>query len=100
MEAGADFIKTSTGKTSPAATPEAAVVMCECIKLYYKATGRKIGFKPAGGIVTAEDAALFYGIVDTILGQEWLNKEMFRFGASRMANNLLTEIIGTEVKYY
>ena len=100
MEAGADFIKTSTGKTSPAATPEAAVVMCECIKLYYKATGRKIGFKPAGGIVTAEDAALFYGIVDTILGEEWLNKELFRFGASRMANNLLTEIVGSEVKYY
>lgn len=100
MEAGADFIKTSTGKTSPAATPEAAVVMCECIKAYYNATGKKIGFKPAGGIVTCDDAALFYGIVDTILGKEWLNKEMFRFGASRMANNLLTEIIGTEVKYY
>lgn len=100
MEAGADFIKTSTGKTSPAATPEAAVVMCECIKLYYKATGRKIGFKPAGGIVTAEDAALFYGIVDTILGEEWLNKELFRFGASRMANNLLSEIENKEVKYY
>ena len=100
MEAGADFIKTSTGKTSPAATPEAAVVMCECIKLFYAKTGKKIGFKPAGGIVTADDAALFYGIVDTILGKEWLNKEYFRFGASRMANNLLSEIEKTEIKYY
>lgn len=100
MEAGADFIKTSTGKTSPAATPEAAVVMCECIKKFYVQTGKRIGFKPAGGIVTSDDAALFYGIVDTILGKEWLNREYFRFGASRMANNLLTEIENTEVKYY
>ena len=74
--------------------------MCECIKLFYAKTGKKIGFKPAGGIVTADDAALFYGIVDTILGKEWLNKEYFRFGASRMANNLLSEIEKTEIKYY
>lgn len=100
MEAGADFIKTSTGKTEPAATPEAAVVMCHCVKSYYEATGRKVGFKPAGGIASADDAALFYGIVDTILSEEWLNKEYFRFGASRMANNLLTEIEGKEVKYF
>lgn len=100
MEAGADFIKTSTGKVSPAATPEAAVVMCNCIKQYYAETGRKVGFKPAGGIVTAEDAALYYGIVDQILGSEWLTAEWFRFGASRMANNLLTALEGSEVKYY
>ena len=100
MEAGADFIKTSTGKVSPAATPEAAVVMCNCIKQYYAETGRKVGFKPAGGIVTAEDAALYYGIVDQILGSEWLTPEWFRFGASRMANNLLTALEGSEVKYY
>lgn len=100
MEAGADFIKTSTGKVSPAATPEAAVIMCNCIKQYYAETGRKVGFKPAGGIVTAEDAALYYGIVDQILGSEWLTPEWFRFGASRMANNLLTALEGSEVKYY
>lgn len=100
MEAGADFIKTSTGKTSPAATPEAAVVMCECIKAFHCATGKKIGFKPAGGIVTADDAALFYGIVDSILGKEWLNREMFRFGASRMANNMLTEIKQNTINYF
>lgn len=100
MEAGADFIKTSTGKTSPAATPQAAYIMCECISKYVAATARKVGFKPAGGISTAEDAALYYGIVDTVLGEAWLNKEYFRFGASRMANNLLSEIEGKEVKYY
>ncbi len=100
IEAGADFIKTSTGKTSPAATPEAAYVMCECIKAYYDATGIKIGFKPAGGISSKEDASLYYGIVDTVLGKEWLNKSLFRFGASRMANNLLSALEGTEVKYY
>ena len=100
IEAGADFIKTSTGKTSPAATPEAAYVMCECIKAYYDATGVKVGFKPAGGIASKEDASLFYGIVDTVLGSEWLDKSLFRFGASRMANNLLSALEGTEVKYY
>ena len=100
MEAGADFIKTSTGKTSPAATPEAAYIMCECIAKYVSATARKVGFKPAGGIATAEDAALYYGIVDTVLGEAWLTKEFFRFGASRMANNLLSALEGTEVKYF
>jgi len=100
MEAGADFIKTSTGKTSPSATPEAAYIMCECISKYVSATARKVGFKPAGGIATADDAALYYGIVDTVLGEGWLNKEYFRFGASRMANNLLSVLEGSEVKYY
>lgn len=100
MEAGADFIKTSTGKMEPAATPEAAYVMCECIAAYIAKSGRKVGFKPAGGVASAEDASLYYGIVETILGSEWLDKEWFRFGASRMANNLLSAILGSTVKYY
>ena len=100
MEAGADFIKTSTGKTSVSATPEAAYIMCECISKYVTATARKVGFKPAGGISTPEDAALYYGIVDTVLGETWLSKEYFRFGASRMANNLLSALEGEEIKYY
>ncbi len=100
IEAGADFIKTSTGKIGVSATPEAAYVMCECIKAYFDATGKKIGFKPAGGISSAEDASLYYGIVDTVLGSEWLNPSLFRFGASRMANNLLTALEGSEVRYF
>lgn len=100
IEAGADFIKTSTGKIGVSATPEAAYVMCECIKAYFDATGKKIGFKPAGGISSAEDASLYYGIVDTVLGSEWLNPSLFRFGASRMANNLLTALEGSEVSYF
>lgn len=100
IEAGADFIKTSTGKIGVSATPKAAYVMCECIKAYYDATGVRIGFKPAGGIATAEDASLYYGIVDTVLGGDWLNKSLFRFGASRMANNLLSAIDGKEIKYF
>lgn len=100
MEAGADFIKTSTGKTSPAATPEAARIMCGCIGRYFQATGRMVGFKPAGGISTPEDAVTYYGIVGDTLGEKWLDKRYFRFGASRMANNLLTALEGREVKYY
>jgi len=100
MEAGADFIKTSTGKMQPAATPEAAAIMCECIKTHYKKTGRKIGFKPAGGIATPEDAVTYWNIVADTLGPDWLDKRYFRFGASRMANNLLTALEGREVKYY
>jgi deoxyribose-phosphate aldolase len=100
MEAGADFIKTSTGKMQPAATPEAAEIMCNCIKEYYGRTGRQVGFKPAGGIASADDAVLYYNIVSSILGEKWLNKRWFRFGASRMANNLISALEGTEVKYY
>lgn len=100
MESGADFIKTSTGKQEPAATPMAAIVMCECIKAYYEKTGKKIGFKPAGGMVAAKDAICYYAIVDTILGKEWLNKELFRLGASRLANNLLGELEQKTVSYY
>lgn len=100
MDAGADFIKTSTGKTQPAATPEAAIVMCECIRDYHKKTGRMVGFKPAGGISTPEDAVTYFNIVADILGDKWLDKRYFRFGASRMANNLISVLEGREVKYY
>jgi deoxyribose-phosphate aldolase len=100
MAAGADFIKTSTGKTERSATLEAAYVMCQAIKEYYEKTGIKIGFKPAGGISTTQEAVEYYTIVRTVLGEEWMSNELFRFGASRLANNLLTSIYGTEVKYF
>jgi deoxyribose-phosphate aldolase len=98
--AGADFIKTSTGKLPQAATPEAAFVMCLAIKQHFEETGKKIGFKPAGGIVTPEDAILYLTIVQEILGDEWLTPELFRIGASRLANNLLEKITGTAVKHF
>ncbi len=100
MFAGADFIKTSTGKIDVAATPEAAVVMCQAIRDYYAATGRKVGFKAAGGVRTAEEAALYYTIVEEILGPEWLTTDLFRIGASSAANNLLTAIEGVPVRYF
>lgn len=100
MEAGADFIKTSTGKVDVNATPAAAYVMCECIAAYHKATGKKIGFKPAGGISSAEDALCYYRIVDSLLGKEWLNKELFRFGVSRVANSLLSAVEQKTVTYF
>ncbi len=100
MEAGADFIKTSTGKLEPAATPEAVFVMTKAIKDYYEKTGRKIGIKPAGGISTPEDAILYYNIVEYNLGEEWLNNKLFRIGASRLANNILSELEGEEIKYF
>jgi len=100
MFAGADFVKTSTGKIPVAATPEAAVVICTAIKDYYKKTGRKVGFKAAGGIRTAEDAALFYTIVEEILGKEWCSPQLWRIGASSLANNLISAIEGKEIKYF
>ena len=100
MEAGADFIKTSTGKQEPGATPAAAIVMCNSIKEYYIKTGRKVGFKPAGGISTVKDALCYLAIVDTILGKEWLTPELFRIGASRLANNLLSALEQKTVGYY
>ena len=100
MEAGADFIKTSTGKVDVNATPAAAYVMCECIAKYYEATGKKIGFKPAGGISSAADALCYYSIVSTILGKEWLNKDLFRFGVSRVANNLLAAVEQKTVSFF
>ena len=100
MFAGADFVKTSTGKIDVAATPEAALVMCQAIRDYHEKTGRKVGFKAAGGVRTPEEAALYYTIVEETLGKEWLTPELFRIGASSAANNLLTAIEGHEVKYY
>ena len=100
IEGGADFIKTSTGKSSPAATPEAAVVMCREIKAHFQKTGKRIGFKPAGGIVSVEDALTYYAITDAILGPEWLTPELFRIGASRLANNLLYAISGVQEAYF
>ena len=100
MLAGADFIKTSTGKQQPAATPEAAYVMCQAIKEYYDKTGNKVGFKPAGGINTVNDAVIYYTIVKEILGEEWLDNQWFRLGTSRLANLLLSEIKGEEMKFF
>ena len=97
---GADFIKTSTGKENPAATPEAAYVMCSTIKEYYAKTGTKIGFKPAGGINSVNDALVYYTIVKEVLGEEWLTNELFRLGTSRLANLLLSEIVGEETKFF
>lgn len=100
MQSGADFIKTSTGKLEPAATPEAAYIMCHAIKEYYTKTGRKVGFKAAGGIVESADAAMYVAIVQEVLGDGWLNNKLFRIGASRLANNLLTSINGKTVSYF
>jgi deoxyribose-phosphate aldolase len=100
MEAGADFIKTSTGKITVSATLEATYVMCKAIKEWYEKTGEKVGYKPAGGISTTEEAVKHYTIVKQILGNDWLNNNSFRFGASRLANNLLSSILGKEEKYF
>lgn len=106
MEAGADFIKTSTGKMEPAATPEAVLVMVHAIKEYVSKTGRMVGIKPAGGVVTPEQALIYFAIVKEVLGEKWLNPEYFRLGASRLANNLLSKIQEietgkeTEINYF
>jgi deoxyribose-phosphate aldolase len=100
MYSGADYIKTSTGKLEPAATPEAAYVMCQAIKEYYEETGIQIGFKPAGGLNSVTDALIYYTIVKEVLGEQWLTNEWFRMGTSRLANMLLSEIVGEEVKYF
>jgi deoxyribose-phosphate aldolase len=100
MFAGADFVKTSTGKIDIVATPEAAVVMCGAVRDYYEKTGRKVGFKVAGGVRNAKEAALYYTIVEDIMGSEWLSPRLFRIGASSLANNLLSAIEGREVKYF
>ena len=100
MYAGADYIKTSTGKLEPAATPEAAYVMCTAIKEYYEQTGVQIGFKPAGGMKTVEDALTYYTIVKEILGDKWLTNKWLRLGSSSLANKLLSDITGEEVKFF
>ncbi len=100
MENGADFIKTSTGKVDVNATPMAAYVMCQCIKAFNEKTGRKVGFKAAGGISTAPDALCYYSIVATVLGKEWLNKDLFRLGVSRLANSLVSAIEQKTVSFF
>lgn len=100
MYAGADYIKTSTGKEKVSATPEAVYVMCQAIKEYYDKTGIQIGLKPAGGINTVMDAVIYYTIVKEVLGEKWLTNQWFRLGTSRLANLLLSEIVGEEVKFF
>lgn len=100
MYSGADYIKTSTGKLEPAATPEAAYVMCQAIKEYYEQTGIQIGFKPAGGMKTVEDALKYYTIVKEVLGEKWLTNKWLRLGTSSLANKLLGEILGEEIKFF
>ena len=100
MYSGADFLKTSTGKEYPGASLEAAYVMAKCIKEYHEKTGIMVGFKAAGGVATTEDAVKYYTIIKEVLGAEWLSNEYFRLGASRLANNLLGDILGKEVKFF
>ena len=100
MYAGADYIKTSTGKEKVSATPEAAYVMCQAIKAYYDKTGIQIGFKPAGGINSVMDAIIYYTIVKEVLGEKWLTNQWFRMGTSRLTNLLLSEILEKETKFF
>ena len=100
MYAGADYIKTSTGKEKVSATPEAAYVMCQAIKEYYEETGIQIGFKPAGGINTVRDAVIYYTIVKEVLGEKWLTNKWLRLGTSRLANLLLSELLHEETKFF
>ncbi|MDE5631382.1 MAG: deoxyribose-phosphate aldolase, partial [Muribaculaceae bacterium] len=98
LYSGADFLKTSTGKEYPGASLEAAYVMAQCIKEYYEKTGNRVGFKAAGGVATTEDAVKYYTVIKEVLGEEWRPNEYFRLGASRLANNLLSDIVGYELK--
>jgi deoxyribose-phosphate aldolase len=100
LEAGADFIKTSTGKMPVSATPEAAIVMCHAIRYWFETTGKKAGFKPAGGISKSSEALVYFAIVHEILGEQWLNNQLFRIGASRLANHLLTDILQKETVHF
>ena len=100
MDAGADFIKTSTGKTPVSATPEAAYIMCRAIRHFYDETGIKVGFKAAGGITTTADAITYLNIVKNVIGEAWLSNSLFRIGASRLANNILADISGNRNDYF
>jgi deoxyribose-phosphate aldolase len=100
LYSGADFLKTSTGKEFPGATLEAAYVMAQCIKEYYEKTGTMVGFKASGGVATTEEAVQYYTVIKEVLGEQWLTNEYFRIGASRLANNLLSSILGEEVKFF
>ena len=93
INAGADFIKTSTGKSPVSATPLAAIIMCDTIKEYFEATGRMVGFKPAGGMSTIDDALTYFYIVREVLGERWLNKDYFRVGTSRLAGKVMDELM-------
>ena len=93
INAGADFIKTSTGKSPVSATPLAAIIMCDTIKEYFEATGRMVGFKPAGGMSTIDDALTYFYIVREVLGDRWLNKDYFRVGTSRLAGKVMDELM-------
>lgn len=100
LYSGADFLKTSTGKEYPGASLEAAYVMAQCIKEYHEATGRMVGFKAAGGVASTEDAVKYYTIIKEVLGEQWLTNEYFRIGASRLANNILGDILGQPTKFF
>ncbi len=100
LYSGADFLKTSTGKEYPGASLEAAYVMMHAIKEYFEKTGRRVGFKCSGGVATTDEAVKYYTLAKEILGEEWLSNEYFRIGASRLANNLLSDILGREVKHF
>ncbi|MCD7962862.1 MAG: deoxyribose-phosphate aldolase [Rikenellaceae bacterium] len=100
MAAGTDFIKTSTGKNDKGATPEAVVVMCNAIKDYFGETGEKIGIKISGGVSDIDDAVRYYTIVETILGKDWLTPELFRIGASKLGDRLLSAIEDREINYF
>ncbi len=100
LYSGADFLKTSTGKGYPGATLEAAYVMAQCIKEYHQRTGNMVGFKASGGIATTADAVAYYTVIKEVLGEQWLTNEYFRIGASRLANNLLSDILGSPVKFF
>lgn len=99
MEAGADMIKTSTGKIAVSATPEAGQAMAEAIKEFYQKTGREVGLKIAGGVSTTDQALVYYDIVKDVLGENWLNNNRFRIGASRLFNDLLSNIEGKTINY-
>lgn len=100
LYSGADFLKTSTGKEFPGASPEAAYIMAQCIKEYYDRTGTMVGFKASGGVATTRDAVVYYTIIKEVLGERWLTNKYFRLGASRLANNLLSDMTGKEVKFF
>lgn len=100
LYSGADFLKTSTGKEYPGASLEAAYVMAQAIKEYHEKTGRMVGFKAAGGVATTEDAVKYYTVIKEVLGEGWLTNEYFRLGASRLANNILSDILGEQVKFF
>ena len=100
MAAGADFIKTSTGKVSPAATPSVVLILLEAIRDFYKQTGKKIGMKPAGGVSKAKLAVQYLVMVRETLGQDWLSPDLFRFGASSLANDVIMQIVKQSTGVY